>query len=85
MNIKNNIINYLKDKDYIISIFDNYLYIYNYKKLLYFSETRFEVRLNNIKVIIDGKNLTIKKMNEEELMICGNIKSLKLEEINEES
>lgn len=85
MNIKNNIINYLKDKDYIISIFDNYLYIYNYKKLLYFSETRFEVRLNNIKVIIDGSNLTIKKMNEEELMICGNIKLLKLEEINEES
>jgi len=73
MNIRNNIINYLYDKDYIITMYENSLYIFNYKRLFDFNDTKITVTLDDRTINIYGKSLSIVKMTKEELLINGTI------------
>ncbi len=81
MNIRNNIINYLYDKDYIITMYENSLYIFNYKRLFDFNDTKITVTLNDRGISIHGKNLSIVKMTKDELLINGTISKI---EVNDE-
>ncbi len=78
MNIRNNIINYLYDKDYIITMYENSLYIFNYKRLLDFNDTKITVTLNDREINIHGTSLSIVKMTKEELLINGTIKNIEV-------
>jgi len=78
MNIKNNIINYLYDKDYILTLYDNFLYIFNYKYLESFNDKKIDVSLMDRKISIIGLELLIMKMTKEELLIKGNIEKLEV-------
>ena len=83
MNIKNNILNYLDDKDYVITIYDNNLYIYKYDELLNLYDHLIIVKINKKIVKIHGINLKMKKMTEEEFIISGNINNIEIGETNE--
>ncbi len=78
MNIRNNIINYLYDKDYIITIYENSLYIFNYKYLNDFNDTKITVTLNDRVINIIGKSLSIVKMTKEELLINGKLTKIEV-------
>ncbi len=78
MNIRNNIINYLYDKDYIITMYENSLYIFNYKRLFDFNDTKITVTLNDREINIHGTSLSIVKMTKEELLINGTIKRIEV-------
>ncbi len=78
MNIRNNIINYLYDKDYIITMYENSLYIFNYKRLFDFNDTKITVTLNDREINIHGTSLSIVKMTKEELLINGTIKNIEV-------
>jgi len=78
MNIKNNIINYLYDKDYILTLYDNFLYIFNYKYLESFNDKKIDVSLMDRKISIIGLELLIMKMTKEELLKKGNIEKLEV-------
>ena len=68
MNIKNNIINYLFDKDYVITLYDEFIYFFNYKYLESFSDKRVYIKIDKRFVTLVGENLTIVRITKEELL-----------------
>lgn len=78
MNIRNNLVNYLFDKDYIVSLYDDSIYFFNYKYLDSFDEKEIIVSLVSKRMTVQGEGLTIVKMTKEELLIKGKIRELKV-------
>ncbi|MBQ3021031.1 MAG: YabP/YqfC family sporulation protein [Bacilli bacterium] len=72
---------YLKKEDYYIIIYSNYIYIYKYLDILKFSDKLIKLKLPNLIVVISGNDLLITKLQENELLIKGNIN--KVEKIYE--
>lgn len=68
--------NYVNDKNFSIIYKNNRLDIINYSKILDFSDTKISISYFNNIYIINGTNLVISKMMEEELLITGNIESI---------
>lgn len=73
MHLKENLINFLYDLDYFITIYDNYIHIFNYKELISLSDTKIVLKMPNFTLEIKGNNLFITKMLKNELLIKGNI------------
>ena len=76
LNIKNAIINFLYDKNYFITFFEDSLYIYNYESIINLSENKITLKIENFTIDIIGNNLKITQMNNIELLIEGNIKNI---------
>ena len=76
MNIKNAIINFLYDKNYFISFFEDSIYIYNYESIINLSENKITLIIEDFTIDIIGNNLKITQMNNIELLIEGNIKNI---------
>ncbi|MDO4375966.1 MAG: YabP/YqfC family sporulation protein [bacterium] len=71
--------NALRDKNYYICLYDNYIYIYNYEVIISFGKNSITLKLSDKKVSINGTDLKIKKLMTKELLIEGDIKSVKYE------
>ena len=69
---------YLEDKDYQITIKKNKINILNYDEIIDFSSNKIVVQCNEQKIDIDGKNLIILKMLDEELLITGSIYNVRI-------
>lgn len=67
---------YLKDEDYFISIYKNYVYFYKYKDIKKFTNKLISVKFSNFIINVKGDNLCINKMENIELLISGNIMSM---------
>ena len=78
MNIRDNVVNYLFDRDYIVSLYDDYVYFFNYKYLDTFGEREIVVSLKDRKFILTGSGMAIVKMTKEELLIKGSVSDLKV-------
>lgn len=78
MNIRNNLVNYLFDKDYVVSMYDDYIYFFNYKYLDSFDERQIIVSLQGKVFVLSGESMIIVKMTKEELLIKGIIKEIKV-------
>ena len=78
MHIKDNIVNFLYDKNYFISLYDNNIFVFNYANLKNFSDRDIDIDFDNFNLLISGKNLLIKKMGKSELLISGDINNLKI-------
>ena len=76
MHIKDNLINFLYDKNYFINIYDNYIYIFNYEKLITLNTELIVLKLEKFNIEIKGIKLYIKKMLPKELLIKGTIKNV---------
>ncbi len=76
MHIKDNLINFLYDKKYFINIYDNYIYVFNYEKLLTLTSVLIILKLDNFNIEIKGKDLVITKMMPNEILIKGKIKNV---------
>ncbi len=64
---------YINDKVFSIIYKNNYLDIINYTKIDNFSSSNIIISYYNNKYSIEGNNLIISKMMEEELLIEGDI------------
>ena len=73
--------NYLKGEDYYIILYSNFIYIYNYKEIVKFTDNFISLKLEKMKVNIYGNDLLITKLENRELLIKGNIS--KVEKIYE--
>ena len=71
--------NYLRGEEYYIILYSNFIYIYNYKEIIKFTDNFISLKLENMKVNIFGNDLLITKLESRELLIKGNI--LKVEKI----
>ena len=80
MNIKDNIKNYLFDKDYIICTYEDYVYVFNYTYLDSFNLKKIILRLPKKHVTINGNNLKIIKITKEEILINGLIRGIVIDD-----
>ena len=76
MKLLNYLDKYLIDNQYKITISNNYLNIINYQEIIDFSNKEISIRHNEGITIIKGNNLVVSKMQDEELLIKGDIKSI---------
>ena len=83
LNIKNNILSYIYDKNYCICLYDNNIYIYNYKKIDHFNDHIFYLTVDKKKVKIEGNHLHIGKLTTNEIMIEGKINDIQMEDSSE--
>ena len=76
MHIKDTLINFLYDKEYFISIYNNYIHIYNYKELISLTSKLIILKMDKFNLEIKGNNLFITKMETREILINGMIKNV---------
>lgn len=69
---------YLIDKEYKITIYLDKVHIMNYLEVEDFSDTRVVVRYDGGVSILLGTNLVVSKMQDEELLITGNLISIQV-------
>lgn len=69
---------YLEDKSYEIIIKENSINIINFKEIIDFSVNKISLRCDNKIINVEGKNLTISKMLDEEVLITGIIFNVRI-------
>ena len=78
MKLINKLDRYLNDNDYKILIKENYVNIINYDEIIDFNLNNISVKYNNKVIIIEGNNLTISKLVKDEVLILGEITSIRI-------
>ena len=66
--------NYLVDDKFTINIIDDKINIVNYTDIISIENERISVSNNDKIIVIKGKNLTLNKLLEKEILITGIIK-----------
>jgi len=69
---------YLENKNYEIIIKENSINIINFQEIIDFSANKIVLRCENKIVNIEGKNLIISKMLDEEVLITGIIFNVRI-------
>lgn len=69
---------YLENKNYEIILKDSSVNIINFSEIIDFSMNKISVRCDNKIITIEGKNLIISKMLDDELLVTGNISNLRI-------
>ena len=69
---------YLEDEDYKIIIKKNQINIINFKEIIDFSDNKITLKCENKRIDVEGKNLIISKMMDDELLIIGNINNIRI-------
>ena len=64
---------YLNENEYKLILDNNRLNIVNYEEIIDFSLSNIKVKLKDKIVSIEGRNLVINKMVDNEILITGNI------------
>lgn len=78
MNLKEMLRGYIYENDFKLIYQSKGLNIVNYKLIDHFEETKIIVRVENGNIEIKGKNLTVAKLLNDELLITGKIKNIEL-------
>ena len=76
MHIKDTLINFLYDKKYFISIYDDFIHVFNYKELISLTSKLIILKMDKFNLEIKGDNLFINKMFTNEILIKGTIKNV---------
>ncbi len=77
--IMHGIVDYIKDNQFRILIFDNKIDIVNYDKLLAMTSDRVSVLNQNKRIVIRGNDLTVRKLLNREILVVGTIACLEFE------
>ena len=80
MHIWSNIRNFLYDNDNFIAIFNDKIYLYNIRKIDNLTPENIIVFFDDRKIEIKGNSLKPNKCLNKELLITGNIESVKFYE-----
>lgn len=77
MNIHHALSDFLFDKEYFISIFENNVFVYRYLELKLLTSSKIIVAMKEFDLVVIGKKLSINQMNKEEMLIKGMIDEVK--------
>ena len=77
-NMFNKLIRYINPKDSLLSISNDLIHIYNYNKIIDINSDSINIVLDNKLSTIKGSNFKIIKMENEELLIKGNVNSIEI-------
>ena len=72
---------YLLNDEFEVNIYDKYVHINNYLKIITLEENRISVSSLKRIVIIKGSNLSIIKLLEKEMLISGNVSEVVFNEL----
>lgn len=75
----NKINDYINDKEFRLTIFDNKVYIINYLKIISLENERISLLTGNNRIIIKGNNLCLNKLLDDEVLIKGTINSIEVD------
>lgn len=78
MKLMNRLDNYLYDREYKIIVKDGFVDIVNYDEIVDFTLTKISVRYKNKIIIVEGRDLTISKMIDNEVLVVGNIEVVRI-------
>lgn len=78
MNLFRRMNQYLVDKNYKITISKKWVHIINYLEIVSLNDTRIVVRYAGGNSVILGKNLIVARMQDEEILIEGEIQSVEV-------
>ena len=73
MHLKENLLNFLYDLDYFVTLYEGYIHVFNYQELISLKEDKIILKMAKFNLIIEGKDLFITKMVKKELLIKGQI------------
>lgn len=73
--------NFIKDNEFMINIYEDNIYIKNYTRIISIENNYISLYSAKKKIIIKGKNLTLKKILDYELLIIGDFNNIEV--INE--
>ena len=65
--------NMMRSNNYYICLYNNYIYIFNYLSIISFDNNLIMLKFDKFNLKIRGSNMLIKKMEEKEPVIYGNI------------
>lgn len=71
MKIFNDLKEYINEDNPRIIIFSNKIYISKYLDIKSFDSNKFVLELKDKKIILNGKNISIKRLTKDELLING--------------
>ena len=77
MHIIKTIKNYLYDQNYIINLYDNHIYLFNYVELIKLSETILKIKFKDFSVEVTGKDFIVYKMTNNEMLVKGSIDNVR--------
>lgn len=69
---------YLYDNEYKIIVKKNQVDIVNYDEIIDFSLNKISIKYRNKIFVIEGTNMVISKMLDNEILITGNISNLRI-------
>lgn len=78
MRLINKLDRYLEDKKYQIIIKENQVDIINFQEIIDFSTNKITLRCENKTINVEGKNLIISKMLDDEVLITGIIYNVRI-------
>lgn len=78
MRLINKLERYLENKNYEIIFKENKINIINFKEIIDFSINKISVKCDNKIINIEGRNLIISKMLDDELLITGDINNIRI-------
>ncbi len=78
MNIYQNIKNFLYDENALITLFNDYIYIYNYQEVLTLTNAEVIIKLDKKLLHLSGNDFKIKSMLPKELQIFGTIRKIEI-------
>lgn len=71
--------NYINDVEFRVDLYKDKVHIVNYTKIVTIEKTRISIRYSSGMLIIKGKDLALKKLLDDEILIKGIINSVELE------
>lgn len=77
MKFKDNLMSFFNDDEYVITIYDKYIHIFNYDKIVKISEEEMVLDIEAFHLQIIGSNLIVKQMDKKEILIYGKIFEVK--------
>lgn len=77
-NMFNSISNYINDKEFRFSVYENKIHIINFKRIITLEDNYISLLSQNKKINIKGINLILTKLLDNELLIKGEISNIEV-------
>lgn len=79
MRLTSPIRSFLIDKSYYIDIYENHIHVFHFIDILVLKETEIRFQMDGFLLIITGQNFCVKRLEKQEILIFGILKSLVIE------
>lgn len=77
-NMFNSISNYINDKEFRFTVYENKIHIINFKRIITLEDNYISLLSQNKKINIKGINLILNKLLDNELLIKGEISNIEV-------